>query len=71
MTATASTLNLSLSFACTCRGEANAHKWLYRLSETDIAEIDAALASIQEKGIKIEVCGRRTLVRRCCLQLLC
>ena len=37
------------------RGEANAHKWQYILTDADIIEIEAALKSIVEKGIKIEV----------------
>ena len=37
------------------RGEANAHKWQYILTDADIVEIEAALKSIVEKGIKIEV----------------
>jgi hypothetical protein len=37
------------------RGDENAHKWQYHLTDDDIAEVEAALAAVKQRGLKIEV----------------
>ncbi len=36
-------------------GAANTHKWQYSLTPGDVAEIEAALAGLQQRGLRIEV----------------
>lgn len=36
--------------------------WIYRLSETEIAELDAALQSVKEKGCELEKFGKKDFV---------